>query len=113
MNLLKLLALSALIYIISKTNIINEEIKSLYYPKITKIFTIIGAFILVLTLMDGKHFGIEKKDDTNFIDRIINRIYFAMVTSSTVGYGDYSPTTPIAKLIVSVFLMFMIAGILS
>ena len=82
-------------------------------PKIKKIFTIIGAFILVLTLLDGKHLGIEKKDERNFIKRIINRIYFAMVTSSTVGYGDYSPKTTIAKLIVSVFLMLMIAGILS
>ena len=82
-------------------------------PKIKRIFTIIGAFILVLSLMDGEHLGIEKKDERNFIKRIINRIYFAMVTSSTVGYGDYSPKTTIAKLIVSVFLMLMIAGILS
>lgn len=82
-------------------------------PKLKKIFTIIGAFILVLTLLDGKHLGIEKKDERNFIKKIINRIYFAMVTSSTVGYGDYSPKTAIAKLIVSVFLMLMIAGILS
>jgi voltage-gated potassium channel len=35
----------------------------------------------------------------------VDFLYYLAVTSSTVGYGDYSPTTPMGKLVVSLFII--------
>lgn len=81
--------------------------------KFKNIFCIIGFFIILISFLDGDHFGIKKKDEKNFIHRIVNRIYFALVTASTVGYGDMSPKTITSKFIVSCFLILLILGVLS
>ena len=39
----------------------------------------------------------------------IDFFHFTIVTSSTVGYGDMHPTTPIAKLFTDVQIMFSFA----
>lgn len=84
--------------------------------KIVKLLTAIFAlvlFIILLCFLDHTHFGINKKDDDTTKKKILNRIYFAMVTVSTVGYGSYSPKTINAKIIVSIFLFIMLLGLFS
>lgn len=81
--------------------------------KFINIFSIIGIFIILIAFLEGHHFGIKKKDEKNFIHRIVNRIYFTLVTASTVGYGDISPKTITSKFLVSCFLVLLILGVLS
>jgi voltage-gated potassium channel len=66
------------------------------------------AYIWLLTTLllffcwDGAaHFnGIEAKKDETLGSKIMNRVYFATVTMSTLGYGDISPKSPVARIIV-------------
>ena len=64
-----------------------------------KVIAAVVVGTLVVTLFLGpEHFnGID--DDEPFVMIPLNRLYFVMTTLSTVGYGDISPKSPIAKLI--------------
>ena len=37
---------------------------------------------------------------------LIDAFYFSVVTLTTVGYGDLSPTTPLAKVFTTVYIFF-------
>jgi uncharacterized membrane protein len=37
---------------------------------------------------------------------LVDSFYFSVVTLTTVGYGDFSPTTPGAKLMTTVYIFF-------
>ena len=62
---------------------------------VLSIVTILGSFIYII---EG-----EKSGFTN----IPISIYWAIVTLTTVGYGDLSPQTPLGKIVAS---MIMILG---
>lgn len=47
---------------------------------------------------DNKHFGFES---------VLDAYYFSTVTSSSVGYGDFSPKTPMAKRLTMAHVMSM------
>lgn len=76
-------------------------------PKITVfLFTILFIIIMVGSMMyviEGPQHG---------FDSIPESMYWAIVTVSTVGYGDISPQTPIGKLIASL-LMIIAYGIIA
>jgi hypothetical protein len=64
--------------------------------KLVKIIGIIVFFSCVGILIPSNHFnGLENEA---ILDRIVNRFYFTFTTISTVGYGDISPKSNIAKL---------------
>lgn len=76
-------------------------------PKITVfLFTILFIVVIVGSLM----YIIEGPE--NGFDNIPESMYWAIVTVSTVGYGDISPQTPIGKMLSSV-LMIIAYGILA
>lgn len=60
-------------------------------------------FIIVITVLLGSVMYVVEKG-TNGFDSIPQSIYWAVVTLTTVGYGDVSPITPLGKFI-SVILM--------
>ena len=37
---------------------------------------------------------------------ILDSLYFSMVTLTTVGYGDFSPTTTVGKLFAIIYMIF-------
>ncbi|SCZ80105.1 ion transporter [Acidaminobacter hydrogenoformans] len=76
-------------------------------PKIT-VFLLTIVFIVVLAgalmyIVEGPQYG---------FDNIPESMYWAIVTVTTVGYGDISPQTPIGKLISSL-LMVIAYGIIA
>ncbi len=76
-------------------------------PKITVfLFTILFIIVLVGSLM-----YIIEGPENGFVN-IPESMYWAIVTVSTVGYGDISPQTPIGKLLSSM-LMIIAYGILA
>lgn len=76
-------------------------------PKITVfLFTILFIIILVGAIM----YSIEGPE--NGFNNIPESMYWAIVTVTTVGYGDISPETPMGKLISSM-LMIIAYGILA
>jgi hypothetical protein len=64
------------------------------------------ACCLMAFCSDGsKHFnGIPKEDDSSFLGKFFNRLYFSTVSMSTLGYGDITPKSPVARLVVMAFL---------
>ena len=55
---------------------------------------------------------VEHPDDMTLFQKIVTTIYWSAVTITTVGYGDYSPTTTAGRIIV-IFMMFLSLGTVS
>jgi len=70
-------------------------------PKITFFLVFI---ILIVTVMGSVMYIIEGSTDSAF-DSIPRSIYWAIVTLTTVGYGDISPTTPLGQFIASIIMI--------
>ena len=74
----------------------------------------IGVFlfaVLTLVVIIGSMMYMIEGEASGFTD-IPNSIYWAIVTLTTVGYGDISPQTPIGKILASL-VMFLGYGIIA
>ena len=68
----------------------------------------IKLFILSVIIFSVIYYVLSKIDKTSFTINhefsreisIMEAIYFSFVTQSTIGYGDFSPNTIIAKFVV-------------
>ena len=54
---------------------------------------------LTITLLYGYLYS-QMKEDFGFTDDPLDPYYFSLMTISTVGYGDFSPKTQRAKVLV-------------
>lgn len=70
-------------------------------PKITFFLVFI---ILIVTVMGSVMYIVEGGPNSAF-DSIPRSIYWAIVTLTTVGYGDISPTTPMGQFIASIIMI--------
>ena len=78
-------------------------------PKIIVFLFFVMILVIVLgTLM----YIIEDRVGTNGFDNIPNSIYWAIVTLTTVGYGDVFPATAFGKVVAS-FIMILGYGIIA
>lgn len=73
--------------------------------KITVLIVTIITFSIVYTQLGKEHWsGMDDNIDENtkhpFLQKLLNRFYFTMTTTSTVGYGDIHPVSNIARCIV-------------
>ena len=71
-------------------------------------FSVMLLVIILGTLM----YIIEGSSDTKGFDNIPNSIYWAIVTLTTVGYGDVFPATAFGKVVAS-FIMILGYGIIA
>jgi voltage-gated potassium channel len=72
------------------------------WPKITVFLTVIFCSIIILgTLM----YLIEREAGSGF-DDIPTSVYWAIVTMTTVGYGDIAPITPLGKFTAALIMLF-------
>ncbi len=72
------------------------------WPKITVFLTVIFCSIIILgTLM----YLIERDAGSGF-DDIPTSVYWAIVTMTTVGYGDIAPVTPLGKFTAALIMLF-------
>ncbi len=71
------------------------------WPKITVFISVIVCTIVILgTVM----YLVEGGEDSGF-DNIPVSVYWAIVTMTTVGYGDIAPVTPLGKTIASLIML--------
>lgn len=74
-------------------------------------------YLLVLELFPSSFTGLEAKP---WLSNLFNALYFSFITLTTVGYGDISPTVPVAQFFVffeaivgSFYLAIMVASLVS
>ena len=67
---------------------------------------------LAITLVYGFIYS-GMKEDFGFIDDPLDPYYFSLTTMSTVGYGDFSPKTRRAKLLVMSHQLVILAELAS
>ena len=71
--------------------------------------TMIQLFIISVIIFAVVYYILGKYDGTSFNKKrelsIIEAIYFSFVTQSTIGYGDFSPNTHIAKIVVIIHIL--------
>jgi voltage-gated potassium channel len=79
--------------------------------KVYIIALIIVGFTCIFTCFDNSHFNYNgnMQSETDFMDRIIDRLYFTTITSSTIGYGDITPRTNITKILTLIMVFIMIS----
>ncbi len=82
-------------------NVLGQALKASMY----KITVFLSAVITLVTIVGTLMYVIE--GDEHGFNSIPESIYWAIVTITTVGYGDVSPATPLGRLIAS---MLMIIG---
>ena len=75
-----------------------------------KIFVFLTAVVLIVTVVGAVMYVVE--GEANGFTDIPTSIYWAIVTMTTVGYGDLSPQTPFGKFIASI-VMIMGYGIIA
>lgn len=73
-------------------------------PAVFLITFVFGIMYSLLDRMSSKNFGFK-----SFLDPF----YFSFTTMSTVGYGDYSPKTDMAKMLVMVHQGILIGEVIS
>lgn len=62
-------------------------------------------FVLLLTVILGSMMYVIESDVNSKFTSIPTSIYWAIVTLTTVGYGDISPITPLGKAFASIIMI--------
>ena len=71
---------------------------------LAKITVFIGAVLLLAVLMGALMYLIEGADSG--FDSIPHSVYWAIVTVTTVGFGDITPSTPLGQGVASLLMIF-------
>ena len=105
LTLIRALRLLRLFRILNLSKFTNESrslarsLKSSYYKIMVFLFFVVMMMIMAGALM----YVIE--DGSKGFESIPSSIYWAITTTSTVGYGDIVPTTPLGKIIASIMMI--------
>jgi len=71
---------------------------------VRKILVFLVFVLLLVTIFGSIMYLIEGHDNSGF-DSIPRSVYWAIVTLTTVGYGDISPVTPIGQFLAAIVMM--------
>jgi len=85
---------------ISQGKVITKSIRA----SIPKITVFLYFVVLVVIIFGSIIYLIEGKTNEHF-DNIPRSVYWAIVTLTTVGYGDIAPTTPLGQLLASIVMI--------
>ena len=99
LRLLRIFRIFRLSHFLSEMSFLREAIKS-SLKKISIFMLVVIAIVIIL----GSIMYIVESDESGFTS-IPESIYWAIVTITTVGYGDMTPITPAGKLIASLIML--------
>ncbi|WP_234736180.1 ion transporter [Tellurirhabdus bombi] len=99
LRLLRIFRILKMWHFISEGQIITKALTRSYVK-----ITVFIIFILVLVTILGSIMYLLEGGKNGF-DNIPNSIYWAIVTLTTVGYGDISPATPLGKFFAAIIML--------
>ncbi len=77
-----------------------------------KITSVIMELLAMICAYAGCMYYMEAYDSQqNGFTTLLDFVYFSVVTLSTVGYGDFSPTQPMSRVITIFFIMLILSVI--
>jgi voltage-gated potassium channel len=94
------------IFRIFRINHFTREAYSLYHSLVASIYkiSVFMFFVVILAIiMGGLMFMVEGKE--NGFDSVPESIYWAIVTLTTVGFGDITPNTDLGKFFASIMML--------
>ena len=106
LRLLRIFRIFKLTHFMSEMRFLGVAIRNSAYK--ISIFTL---FVITLVVILGSLMYLVEQGQNGFAS-IPDSIYWAIVTITTVGYGDISPVTPVGKLVASM-IMLMGYGIIA
>jgi len=109
---LRVLRLLRIFRIFKLTHFLTEMefLKTAIFSSLKKI-SIFMLVVLAMVIILGSIMYLVENGENGF-NSILDSIYWAIVTITTVGYGDISPVTPLGKFIASI-VMFIGYGIIA
>ncbi len=99
LRLLRIFRILKLSRFTSESQALYHSVRASYYRIMVFLFFVVMMMILTGTLM----YVIE--GGKNGFESIPSSIYWAIVTTTTVGYGDITPVTPLGKMLSSVMMI--------
>ena len=77
-----------------------------------RLILVIVVFTLLFCGLDDSHFNHMYPHSDGFLAKLTDRFYFTIVTISTIGYGDITPKSVIARLLTISLILCMIFSFL-
>lgn len=102
LRLMRIFRIFKLGHYIAETDLLINSLK-----KSRRKILVFMSFILILVCIFGSTMYLIEGQSNSGFDSIPRSIYWAIVTLTTVGYGDISPVTPLGQFIAAII---MIAG---
>src|SRR5690554_1042138 len=99
LRLLRVFRIIKLVRFIKEANTLKKALTSSIYKTSTFLFTILAVVVIMGTIM----YVVEGAE--NGFTSIPQSIYWAIITITTVGYGDIVPHTALGKLISAVVMV--------
>lgn len=98
-RLLRIFRILQLSRFTSEAQIIAHSLKASYYR-----IMVFMLFVLMMMIVSGTLIYVIEGGENGF-DSIPVSIYWAIVTTATVGYGDLTPATGLGKILASIMIM--------
>ncbi len=95
------------IFKIFKINKFTKEAYSLYHSLVASIYkiSVFMFFVVMLSIIMGGLMFIFEGGKSGGFDSIPESIYWAIVTITTVGFGDITPVTDVGKFLASIMML--------
>lgn len=96
-----------------------DALKQAFYASRHKIAVFLTTVLIIITIMAAAMHVVESRADNDQFDSMPQAMYWAVVTMTTVGYGDATPITPLGKflsatmMLIGYSMIIVPAGILS
>ncbi len=87
----------------SKLRVAMKRLAFIFFSNPTKTFFPIGILSILTYLFASTMYVIEKNNDPEHFGSIIRSLWFSVVSVTTIGYGDVTPTSVLGKLISTLF----------
>ena len=99
LRLLRVFRIFKLGHFLTEINFLTEALKG----SVRKISIFLMTVLMLAVILGSIMYLVEQRE--NGFSNIPESIYWAIVTITTVGYGDISPVTPMGKMVASVVML--------